>query len=126
MIDSRLPFQGDASLVEIDTKLFADETVLRAAHRVTGIASVEFHRQEGKLHVKLIANDLKADLSLLRGTLLNHLLDEELRLRIAQETAAERNLIMAHALSRQPLYRAELEEAPAFSIPQSQSQSSTP
>jgi hypothetical protein len=47
----------------------------------------------------------------------NDLLDDALRAIISRESQAERDLILAHALSRHPILNREYESAPAFSDP---------
>ena len=76
---------------------------MRAAHRLTDRFFAIVERGLQHLTVTLTPKSRDADGESVEGEFSNLLLDEELRERIAKETEAERALIMAHALSRQPL-----------------------
>jgi His-Xaa-Ser system protein HxsD len=101
---STAPADGRCS-VRADATVFSEEVVLRAAHKLTDCAFVGVVREGGQyiLQMHLRGND--SGVSALEGRFANLLLDEELRERVAKETEAERRLIMAYALSKQPLIK---------------------
>lgn len=102
--------------VEVSKTLFSNGAIMRAAHRLTGDCYIEFEDLPEKIAVKIRPKS-GSDTRDWKGNFQNELLDEELREKIAKETEAERALIIAHALSKQPVINRELEVAPAFSTP---------
>jgi His-Xaa-Ser system protein HxsD len=105
---------------EVSKTLFSKGAIMRAAHRLTGDCYFEFEELADKIAIR-IRHKSTSSARDWKGLFLNELLDEELREKIAKETEAERTLILAHALSKQPVINRELEFAPAFSTPRIES-----
>lgn len=105
--------------ITVQTSLFPTEVILRAAHRFSGRYHVSILAcNDGEVKVILKAKDQ----NLCEGTedlFRSELLDEGLRAVVARESRLERDLILAHALSRHPVLHAEYESAAAFSDPHS-------
>jgi len=97
--------EGDSETltIRVELSLFSESAAMRAAHRLTDRFCVTFQPAQNGLMVCFSPRGEKPGMSSLEGEFGNLLLDEELRERIARETEGERALIMAHALSRQPL-----------------------
>lgn len=103
----------------VQTSLFPAEVILRAAHRFSGGFHVSIQAgKDGEVEVLLEAKD-KQHCEGIEDLFRNELLDEGLRAIVASESRLERDLILAHALSRHPVLHAEYESAAAFSDPQS-------
>ena len=103
--------------LEIQTALYPADVVLKTVHRFTGKCYVLLTETgHGMIQAQM---QKKGDVDLVEvvGQFCNELLDGSLRTLVADESEAERNLILAHALSRHPLFHRELEDAPAFSDP---------
>lgn len=102
----------------VQTSLFPAEVILRAAHRFSGGFHVSVQAgKDGEMEVRLKAKD-KSRCEGIEDSFRNELLDESLRAVISRESRLERDLILAHALSRHPVLHAEYESAAAFSDPQ--------
>lgn len=110
--------ENERRTLTVQTSLFPTEVILRAAHRFSG----EFHVSiqtvgEGNVEVGLKAKS-PSRCEGIEDSFRNELLDEILRAVVARESRLERDLILAHALSRHPILHAEYESAAAFSDPQ--------
>jgi His-Xaa-Ser system protein HxsD len=102
----------------VQTSLFPTEVILRAAHRFSGGFHVAIQAVgEGEVEVVLKTKN-KNPCEGIEDSFRNELLDESLRAVVARESRLERDLILAHALSRHPVLHAEYESAAAFSDPQ--------
>lgn len=88
--------------LEFDTNVFSLETIKRAAYRLTDSGSPEF-KVDGDT-IKLILRFPKAvdqaTASLIADEARIAVLDQDLRKRIADETSAERAVILGYAFSR--------------------------
>lgn len=102
----------------VQTSLFPAEVILRAAHRFSGGFHVSILAgKEGEVEVCFKAKDKNRCVGV-EDSFRNELLDESLRAVIARESRLERDLILAHALSRHSVLHTEYESAAAFSDPQ--------
>lgn len=102
----------------VQTSLFPAEVILRAAHRFSGGFHVSIQAGDGgEMEVRLKAKD-KSRCVGVEDSFRNELLDECLRAVIARESRLERDLILAHALSRHPVLHTEYESVAAFTDPQ--------
>lgn len=102
----------------VQTSLFPAEVILRAAHRFSGGFHVSIQAgKDGEVEVCFKAKDKNRCVGVV-DSFRNELLDENLRAIIARESRLERDLILAHALSRHPVLHTEYESAVAFSDPQ--------
>lgn len=102
----------------VQTSLFPEEVILRSAHRFSGGFHVSIQAgNDGEMEVRLKAKDKNHCVGV-EDSFRNELLDESLRAVVAKESRLERDLILAHALSRHPVLHAEYESAAAFSDPQ--------
>ena len=110
---------GDAFLVLIDLGVYGIASVLKAAYLFTDRCYVHLqYRTEQTVEARFRAKPGNStSLDTLAREFCNELLDHALRARVAKETEGERNLILAHALSRHPLLNPELETTPAFTDP---------
>jgi len=102
--------------LEVSKALFSNNAIMRAAHRLTADCYIAFTELPEKVSVRIRPKPSNNGRDW-EGEFLNDLLDEELREKITAETAGERKLIMAHALSKQPSINRRFHTAPAFSIP---------
>lgn len=110
---------NEQTTVIVQINLFPTEVILRAAHRFSGRFHVAVEAVgDGEMEVRLKAKD-KTRCSGVEDSFRTELLDESLRAVIASESRLERNLILAHALSKHPVLHAEYESAEAFTDPQS-------
>ncbi len=90
------------AIVTFDTNIFTVETVKKAAYRCLDRVTVDFHI-DGSILTCLLSfpeglSETERDLAI--RDLKNEVLDQDLRERIKAETAAIRNLILAHAFSK--------------------------
>jgi His-Xaa-Ser system protein HxsD len=88
--------------VIFDTRIFSVETVKKAAYKYLDRITVDFHI-DGSILTCLLSfraglSETERDLAI--RDLKNEVLDQDLRERIKAETAAVRNLILAHAFSK--------------------------
>ncbi len=91
--------------VSVDLSVYGLTAVLKSAYRFSGRAYL--HVQDaggGKVDVWVRAKDGSAP-DQVAGEFLNDLLDQRLREIVATETRPERDLILAHALSRTNLVK---------------------
>ena len=104
--------------INVQTGLFPTEVILRTAHRFSGKFHVSIQATgDEEVKVELKAKD-RNHCEGIEDAFQNELLDESLRAIVARESRLERDLILAHALSRHPVLHAEYESAAAFSDPQ--------
>ncbi len=109
---------GAGRTIIVQTGLFPTEVILRAAHRFSGGFHVTIQSVgEGEVEV-VLKTKTKKPCEGIEDSFRNELLDESLRAVVARESRLERDLILAHALSRHPVLHAEYEAAAAFSDPQ--------
>lgn len=110
---------GDAFLVHVDLNVYGIAPVLKTAYLFTNRCYTHLqYRSEQMVEVRFWSkpgNPTPVDR--LAREFCNELLDQTLRAQIAKETERERNLILAHALSRHPVLNRELEATPEFADP---------
>lgn len=83
------------------TAVYSVEAVKRAAYRFTDRLSfdISLRDQEIRCSVTPLADMTKVDLASLTARVRNEVLDQDLRERIAAETAGVRNVVLAYAFS---------------------------
>lgn len=108
-MDARfLHSDADGLLAEVDLGVYGLGAVMRAAHRFTGRCFIHLRRSGAdRVEVRFLARPGGGALETVAGEFLNELLDQRLRDIVAAETELERNLILAHALSRAPFLAAQ-------------------
>lgn len=103
------------AVVELDSKLFSERVVLRAAHLLTDTCEVAISppaAETGAAWIVTLAPKMSiTNIEREAGRLRNEALDAALRERIAAETAAERWLIVRQAFSRGNLELPILDDA---------------
>ena len=90
----------DAVCVRFAGDAFDIEAVKRAAYRVSDRLSVEITPSADGIECVLRLLAEKGDLAALEAEFRNHVLDYDLRIRIAKETEPVRNLILSLAFSK--------------------------
>ncbi len=91
----------DAETVVVDLGLYSRDAIRKAAYKFSGDWYVELvSGSDQTVNVRFTPKAEGKDGDLVRKEFFNELLDQTLRERIASETLAVRNLIMAHALSK--------------------------
>ncbi len=91
----------DAETVVVDLGLYSRNAIQKAAYKFSDAWYVELASgSDQTVNVRFTPKGEGKDGDLVRKEFFNELLDQTLRERIASETLAVRNLIMAHALSK--------------------------
>ncbi|GEP43090.1 hypothetical protein BGE01nite_23810 [Brevifollis gellanilyticus] len=99
--------------------VYSMNNILRTAHRFSDLYFIDVQATDGT-DVRILLKAKSAageEPSSLEGRFLNELLDGKLREIIAEESRLERDVILAHALSRHPVLLKEYEAAEAFTDP---------
>jgi His-Xaa-Ser system protein HxsD len=103
-LESLTPNEGVVSVYEfrISSEAFAWPTIKKAAYRFSGRCSFDFQSEGKEIICKLFfpcaqSPKIAASIEL---AFRNELLDQDLRERIAEETAPLRNAILAYAFSK--------------------------
>jgi len=93
-----------ATLLELDSSVYPLEAVQKAAYRFIDRLTVLISQDQNQVfcEIDLIAG-LKMPLDVVLADFKRELLDQQLRLKIKNETADVRNLILAYAFSRSGL-----------------------
>jgi His-Xaa-Ser system protein HxsD len=102
---------GEGLLAEVDLSVYGLPALLKTAYRFTDRCYLHLqYNESSRVEVRFRA---KAGISLteIPGEFCNELLDQTLREMVARESEPERNLILAHALSKTTLLHPE-EDAP--------------
>ena len=86
--------------VQFDLALFSETTVKKAAYRFTNEASISFNKDGNELSCSITPASEETELSDLILRFQNEVLDQDLREKIAEETAGIRNVILAQAFSK--------------------------
>ena len=89
--------------IDVDLTIYPLEVVRRAAHAFSGRCFVAFERRDGRLRVQLTPQNEGDEPRDLAGSFANALLDHSLRVVIAEETRAIRELIVAQAFAEADL-----------------------
>lgn len=100
--DSRPPNETAKTTIVFDTKIFALETVKKAAYLYVDRFTVDFNLSGSRLTCTLsFTKDTSGEVAMkLVEEFKKEVLDQDLRERIKAETAPIRNLILAHAFSK--------------------------
>jgi His-Xaa-Ser system protein HxsD len=98
--------------VKISSSVYRLEAILKATYKFTDKCYIHVEpATQDKFLVRFKTKNQCYSSQELAHEFCNELLDQELRIIIAQETEAVRNLIMAHAFSKTALIEPELEIA---------------
>lgn len=90
----------DVSTVSVDLSVYSLTAVLKSAYKFTARAYLHLQTEgDSKVSVRVQTKD-GTPAEAITGELLNGLLDQRLREIVATETRLERDLVLAHALSR--------------------------
>lgn len=104
-------------LVTIDPKVYSLDSLLKTAYWYTDRCYLHLQFSDsGNVEVRLKPKS-GANISPLAETFMNDLLNQSLRERIAKESEAFKNVILAHALSKTSLVSPELEVQNPFEDP---------
>ena len=114
-----LKTDGDGLLAEVDLGVYPLLPLLKTAYRFTDRCYLHLQlKSAAVVEVRFIAKEASSTLDSVAGEFCNELLDQTLRESVARESEAERNLILAHALSRTSLLHPELDAAAPFHDPE--------
>ena len=91
--------EGDGVLFGVDLGIYSSTALQKVVHRFTDRCYIHLAQSEGIAEVRMRAKG-DADILSISGDFCNELLDQTLRETLAIESRAERDLILAHALSR--------------------------
>lgn len=109
---------GRTVAIEVDEAIYSVPAVLRASYRMTGSSYVFLHRTSRELlTVFLQPKSEEIDSGTEAGRFSNHLIDEQLRVQIAGETGAIRELVVAQAFAEGNLLDGERDEAESEADP---------
>ncbi len=100
--------QDGSAEIRIAAGLFSGDAVVRAAHLFTGTCHVQVSEEGGKLLVRIAPKSPEVDVKQIAADFHNALLDEQLRLRLREETGEIQKMIVAEAFA--PLERPEQEQ----------------
>lgn len=107
MADRRIPtcLVGESVEVEFDESVYSLDTIQRASLKYSDLASIAiWHSASGSLCAKVtLFDDAGISADELGKVLVNEVMDQALRERIAEQTSAERNLILSYTFSRSKL-----------------------
>lgn len=118
--DSDIPFvrsTDEGVLVVVQRSIYSIDVILRTAYRFTNKCHVHIADAAGDSVEVRFQVTSGSDPKLIAGEFCNELLDGVLREAISRESRSERDLILAHALSKHPVLNQEEEYADAFSDP---------
>lgn len=102
---------GPTVAVEVDESIYCTPAVLRASYRMTETCYVFLHRSSREsITVFLQPKSETVDGNVEAGRFSNHLVDEQLRVQIARETGAIRELVVAQAFAEGDLLDGERDE----------------
>ena len=105
------------AVVSVQPEVYTLDVILRTAHRFMDRCYVHVNQANPTLIEVSFRQRGETDLDVVTGEFCNELLDGTLREIVSRESRAERDLILAHALSRHPVLNSEFETADAFSDP---------
>lgn len=109
MAGARIPTRlvGDSVEVEFDESVYSLDIVQRASLKYSDLASIAIGRvAPGSLCAKVtLFDDAGISAPELGRILVNEVLDQALRERIAEQTSTERNLILSYTFSRSKLIK---------------------
>jgi His-Xaa-Ser system protein HxsD len=95
--------------VRFSSQAYSLDTIKRAAYRFTGQFAFNFHPEQDSIICEMapLSHGNAPDMDAALQAFTNEVLDQDLRRTIADETAAMRNLILAHVFSRTGLQSSE-------------------
>jgi len=96
---------GDFVLMKLNPVKHSEQRVQAAALKLSDLAGFEINDVDGQLEVTISAFSQSMPAADIARHFSNELIDQALRARIAEETAAERNLILSYAFSNTRLLR---------------------
>lgn len=101
--------QGTPHEVRFSSQTYSLDTIKRAAYRFTGQLAFNFLPETDSIlcQITALSGDATADMEAAIGEFKNEVLDQDLRRTIADETAATRNVILAHVFSKTGLQDVE-------------------
>jgi len=103
---------GRDRVATIDLSVYGMDAVLKAAYRFSGRCFLHLQTSEpNHILVRMRPKNNESDPDTVIREFFNEMLDQRLRSIISTETACERDLIMAHALSRTNFIQSDLETA---------------
>jgi His-Xaa-Ser system protein HxsD len=93
-----------AIVVEVDSTIYSESAVMRAAYKFSGLCHVVLSRngqgpEQLVVSLSLKATQVPLDALTIRGDFLNELLDQQLREKLETEFGAIRELILAQAFA---------------------------
>lgn len=103
--------------VSVQPAVYTLDVILKTAHRFMDRCYIHVNQANPALIEVGFRQRGTTDLAAVTGEFCNELLDGVLRQIVSRESRTERDLILAHALSRHPVLNSELETADAFSGP---------
>jgi len=107
MAGRRIPtcLVGESVEVEFDESVYSLDTIQRASLKYSDLASIAIcHSASGSLFAKAtLFDDAGISADELGKVLVNEVMDQALRERIAEQTSTERNLILSYTFSRSKL-----------------------
>jgi His-Xaa-Ser system protein HxsD len=89
--------------INLDASVFTESAVKATCYRLAGLADFEVVRETAKAILVSATPFRQEDLESLAVRFRRELIDQDMRERLAQQTDAIRNVIIAHAFSRVPL-----------------------
>jgi His-Xaa-Ser system protein HxsD len=98
----RTVLSGDVLSVHVDTTVYGEEALFRACYQFTDRCYLYLRRGDGAtIVVDIKQRESSVELSDLVGTFCNELIDQRLRVSIARDTAAVRELIVRQAFAEE-------------------------
>ena len=101
--------QGTPQEVRFSSQTYNLDTIKRAAYRFTGQLAFNFLPEKEFIVCQItpLTGDAATDMEAAINEFKNEVLDQDLRRTIADETAATRNVILAHVFSKTGLQSVE-------------------
>lgn len=100
--------EGDALMLEVDLGVYSSSALLKVAYRFTDRCYLHLQKKsESVVEVRFRTKSATEKVVQIAGEFFNEMLDQSLREIISKESEAERNLILAHALSKTCLVQPE-------------------
>lgn len=101
--------QGVPQEVQFSSAVYDLETIKRAAYRFTARLAFNFFPEGESIicHITPLSDEDETQTTIAINEFRNEVLDQDLRRSIAQETAATRNVVLAHVFSKTGLQSGE-------------------
>jgi His-Xaa-Ser system protein HxsD len=101
---------GGVLYATVDLGVYGIDALMKVAHRFTNRCYIHLQTEAtGRIGVRFRAKRQGTDCAAIAGEFMNEVLDQSLRMHVANETESVRNLLLAHALSETVLLHPELE-----------------